>query len=229
MREDATMPLILKSIATEAELARKWHETSRGLGQQRFATVFGSARVSKGDTSYDMARQLGGGLAGEGWAVLTGGGPGIMQAVRDGSGDHHSRAVRIEIAGEEPDTVLDSSRSITVASFALRKILLIHEIDVLFVFPGGVGTFDELLEVLVHQDTSQIRTVPVVLIEPEGAQIWSAWLRFMYEHLVEEGYVNATVFESVRVVKTVAEALEISREIGTGPGAAIQPPVNIVV
>jgi uncharacterized protein (TIGR00730 family) len=224
----------LRSIADEVETVQGWHQVSRSLGQARFATVFGSARTMRGQPSYEMARDLGGALADRGWAVVTGGGPGIMQAVRDGSGDTRSRAVRIEIAGEEPETVLDHTRAITVATFAMRKLLLTHDIDALFVFPGGIGTFDELFEVLVHQDTGRLGRIPVVLMEPEGGRLWNAWLRFMDEHLLQSGLANASVLSGLTVARTVDEALTAAEEhiarraedrdgpalVGTQPAAA---------
>ncbi|ROO86724.1 hypothetical protein EDD29_4302 [Actinocorallia herbida] len=197
----------LRSIADELTVVRDWHQVSRSLEQGRFATVFGSARTERGAPSYEMARELGEALAERGWAVVTGGGPGIMQAARDGSGDTRSRSVRIEIPGEEPETVLDRTRAITVATFALRKLLLIHDIDALFVFPGGVGTFDELFEVLVQQDTGRLRRIPVVLVEPEGGRLWDAWLRFMDEHLMQSGLASPSVLANLRSAKSVDAAL----------------------
>ncbi|MGY5309160.1 LOG family protein [Nocardia gipuzkoensis] len=154
-----------------------------------------------------MARELGHALAERGWAVMTGGGPGIMQAVRDGSGEARSRAVCVQISGEKPETVLDRTRAITVETFALRKLLLIHDSDALFVFPGGIGTFDELFEVLVHQDTGRLAPVPVVLMEPEGGRLWRAWLRFMDEQLLQEGLVSDSILAGLVVARSVDEAL----------------------
>jgi uncharacterized protein (TIGR00730 family) len=167
-----------------------------------------------------MARELGAALAERGWAAVTGGGPGIMQAVRDGNGETLSRAVRIEIAGEEPDTVLDSTRSITVSTFAMRKLLLTHDIDALFVFPGGVGTFDELFEVLVHQDTDRLRLFPVILMQPEGVRLWDAWLRFMDEHLVQTGLANASVMSHLAIAERVEDALALAKAFPPQTAAA---------
>ncbi|GAA2640365.1 LOG family protein [Streptomyces axinellae] len=197
----------LRSLTKEVETARNWSEVSRELAQERVATVFGSARVSREEPAYAMARDLGAALAAGGWTTVTGGGPGIMQAARDGSGESLSRAVRVEIPGEEPETFLDPARSITVATFALRKLLLTHDIDALFVFPGGVGTFDELYEVLVHQDTNRLERFPVVLMQPPGGELWSAWLEFMDEHLVRTGLASSWVTGDLVVAGSVDEAV----------------------
>lgn len=197
----------LQSLAAETESAQAWSDVSRAMAQERVVTVFGSARTQRGQGSYEIAVELGAALAKRRWTAVTGGGPGIMQAVRDGNGDTLSRAVRIEIPGEEPETVLDPTRSITVGTFALRKLLLTHDIDALFVFPGGIGTFDELFEVLVHQDTGRLKWFPIVLIQPEGVRLWDAWLQFMDEHLVQAGLVNASVFSLLTVAETVEDAL----------------------
>ncbi|MEU9634606.1 TIGR00730 family Rossman fold protein [Streptomyces tendae] len=209
----------LRSIAEEVHVAQAWHQECRSLGQERVITVFGSARTRPGDPSYELARRLGAAVAQRGWAAVTGGGPGIMQAVRDGSGELLSRAVRIEIAGEVPDTVLDPSRSITVGTFALRKLLLTHDIDALFVFPGGVGTLDELYEVLVHQDTERHRRFPVILVQPEGLKLWDAWLGFMNEHLVETGLVSPSIMTQVAIADSVEDALALADK-GIGADSA---------
>jgi uncharacterized protein (TIGR00730 family) len=212
MREHAgdRLGMALQAIAAEVEIVQSWSRVSRSMGQKRIVTVFGSARTERGQPSYEMARQLGAALAERGWAAVTGGGPGIMQAVRDGNGGSLSRAVRIEIAGEEPETVLDPARSITVGTFAMRKLLLTHDIDALFVFPGGVGTFDELFEVLVHQDTDRLGRFPVILMQPDGVHLWDAWLRFMDEQLVRPGLVSASVMANLAIAENVEDALAIA-------------------
>jgi uncharacterized protein (TIGR00730 family) len=199
----------LEAIAAELERVQSWSRISRSMGYERIVSVFGSARTQRGQPSYEMARSLGAALAERGWAAVTGGGPGIMQAVRDGNGEALSRAVRIEIAGEEPETVLDTARSITVSTFAIRKLLLTHDIDALFVLPGGVGTFDELFEVLVHQDTDRLSSFPVILMQPEGIRLWDAWLQFMDEHLLRPGLINASVMSHLTIADSVTAALAI--------------------
>lgn len=219
----------LQAIAAELEIVQSWSRISRSMGQKRIVTVFGSARTQRGQPSYEMARQLGAAFAERGWAAVTGGGPGIMQAVRDGNGGSLSRAVRIEIAGEEPETVLDAARSITVGTFAMRKLLLTHDIDALFVFPGGVGTFDELFEVLVHQDTDRLGRFPVILMQPEGVHLWDAWLRFMDEQLVRPGLVSPSVMSVLSIAANVEDALAVAEAAsplhtaggGDAPAAAV--------
>jgi uncharacterized protein (TIGR00730 family) len=212
MREQVggRLGMALQAIAAELEIVQAWSRASRSMEHKRIVSVFGSARTQRGQPSYEMARQLGSAFAERGWIAVTGGGPGIMQAVRDGNGGSLSRAVRIEIAGEEPETVLDPERSITVGTFAMRKLLLTHDIDALFVFPGGVGTFDELFEVLVHQDTDRLGWFPMILMQPKGLRLWDAWLRFMDEHLVRPGLVDATIMSNLTIAESVEDALTIA-------------------
>ncbi|MEW1549961.1 LOG family protein [Streptomyces tsukubensis] len=212
----AVLP-VLDSVTREADAARTWSRTSRALAPARVATVFGSARAVRGEPAYEMARELGAALAARRWTTLTGGGPGIMQAVRDGSGPVLSRAVRIDIPGEVPDTVLDEERSLTVGTFALRKLLLTHDIDALFVFPGGVGTFDELFEVLVHHDTARLDRYPVVLVQPEGPRLWHAFVQFVQQHLVDTGLAGPTVVKELVVAESVDAALEAVSAIAPPP------------
>lgn len=209
---ESRLSAALHAIAGELEVVRAWSHLARSAGHERIVSVFGSARTRRGDPSYEMAQELGAALALRGWSAVTGGGPGIMQAVRDGNGDVLSRAVRIEIAGEEPDTVLDATRSITVSTFAIRKLLLTHDIDALFVFPGGVGTFDELFDVLVQQDTGRLGRFPVVLMQPNGVEMWRAWLQFMEEHLVRPGLISPSVMSNLVIADSVEAALSIVDE-----------------
>lgn len=219
MNKQAPVGLVtaLEAIAAEVEAAQSWSRVCRAIGQERVVSVFGSARSRRGEPAYEMARQLGAALAERGWAAITGGGPGIMQAVRDGNGQKLSRAVRIEIAGEEPDTVLDSTRTITVSTFAMRKVLLTHDIDALFVFPGGVGTFDELFEVLVHQDTDRLHRFPVILLQPPGVGLWNAWIQFVDDHLIHTGLVSESVMSHVVIAKRVDEAIDIAAAFSPQP------------
>ncbi|MGW5113959.1 LOG family protein [Streptomyces noursei] len=211
----------LHSLAGEVDGAREWSQTSRTMAPARVATVFGSARAERDEPAYQMARELGAALAARRWTTVTGGGPGIMQAVRDGSGTTLSRAVRIEIPGEVPDTVLDEDRSLTVGTFALRKLLLTHDIDALFVFPGGVGTFDELFEVLVHHDTDRLDRFPVVLVQPEGTGLWQAFVQFVQAHLVDAGLASPTVVKELVVAESVEAALAA---VGAHPPATVPQP-----
>ncbi len=179
----------LDQIARDLDHIDRWvHRASSREANACVGTVFGSARTQRGSENFVMAEKLGAQLAAAGWVILTGGGPGIMQAIRDGAGAERSRSVRIEIAGEEPETALDPSRSITVESFALRKLLLIQGVDAIWTFPGGVGTMDELFEVLVLQDTHRLDPIPIVLVEPERSTYWQAWLRFVEDALVVPGH-----------------------------------------
>lgn len=199
-------------IARDLVSAKAWLSGGRKSPSQALGTVFGSARTDRSADTYSLARELGRLLALHGWTVLTGGGPGIMQAIRDGAGHECSQAVRIEIAGEEPETALDSTRSITVESFALRKLLLVWGVQALWVFPGGVGTMDELFEVLVLQDTARLNRFPVVLVEPQSSTYWSTWLNFVEVELISRGLASRTVLNTVKRVTSAQQALDEALE-----------------
>ncbi len=191
----------LVHLDTWADSAR-WHNQGLKMG-----TVFGSARTAPASPTYSLAESLGAALVDNGWVVITGGGPGVMQAVRDGAGEERSRAVRIDIEGEIPETTLDASRSVTVESFALRKVMLIQGVDAIWALPGGVGTMDELFEVLVLQDTKRLPIRPVVLVEPPESTYWKSWFHFMEESLIAGGMVSPEILTHVHRATTVDEAL----------------------
>lgn len=204
----------LEQIARDLEHINCWVERAQErTGATRVGTVFGSARAARNSGSFTMAEHLGAELAKSGWVVLTGGGPGIMQAIRDGVGAERSRAVRIEIDGEHPETALDPSRSITVESFALRKLLLIQGVDAIWAFPGGVGTMDELFEVLVLQDTHRLRPIPITLVEPEGSTYWGSWLQFVKDALIASGMVSEQILTPVRLVTSINAAVTVETTV----------------
>jgi len=133
-------------------------------------TVFGSARFAVDHPFYKVAREVGSGLSQLGFTVMTGGGPGIMEAANRGANEVGGRSVgcNIELPQEQqPNPYLD--RHVTLRHFFVRKLLLIKYSYAFIVMPGGVGTMDELFESLTLIQTRKIEQFPIVLI---GKQYW---------------------------------------------------------
>jgi len=149
--------------------------------QIRKVTVFGSARTKPGEPIYQMARDFGARLAEMGYMVITGGGPGIMQAVNEGAGKEHSFGVNIRLPFEQkPNHVLiESPRSVIYKYFFNRKVAFIKQADAVALFPGGFGTLDEAMEVLTLLQNGKSRPLPLVLIENPEGDYWSAWIKFI--------------------------------------------------
>jgi len=184
-------------------------------------TVFGSARYGEGHPYYAVARDVGRGLAKLGFTVMTGGGPGLMEAANRGARDAGGRSVgcNIELPNEQvPNRYLD--RSVTCRYFFVRKVLLIKYSYAFIGLPGGLGTLDELFEALTLIQTGKIASFPVVLI---GTEYWRP-LQDVLRHLALARTIDVKDLDLLMVTDEVGAALEhIQRyaieRFGLVPGA----------
>jgi len=163
--------------------------------------VFGSARKQRDEAVYKMAREIGSKLAGSGYMVITGGGPGIMQAVHEGAGPEHSFGVNIRLPFEQRSNpvIRGNSKNIVYKYFFNRKVAFLKESDAIVLFPGGFGTLDEGMETLTLVQTGKRNPLPVILMDEPGGTYWSKWIRFIKEELLENGYIgkaDLNLFES---------------------------------
>jgi uncharacterized protein (TIGR00730 family) len=197
---------------TEAErLARIRDEFARGfdaLGHiTRGVSIFGSARVPETDPRYALARDTARRLGGAGFAVITGGGPGIMEAANRGAQDAGACSVGLNIELPfEQDANGHQDIALEFHFFFTRKVMFVRYATGFVVFPGGFGTLDELFEALVLIQTRKIRSFPVVLV---GTDHWSGLLRWMRERLADEALVAPDDLELFRCTDDPDEVVEI--------------------
>jgi uncharacterized protein (TIGR00730 family) len=160
--------------------------------QQRKVSVFGSARTATNDPSYAMAVDLGKRLAHAGFMVITGGGPGIMQAVNEGAGAEHSFGINIRLPFEQkPNPIVDGNpKSINYKYFFNRKVAFLKEADAVVLFPGGYGTLDEAMETLTLIQTGKRDPMPVIMVSPGESVYWKEWLAFVKNRLEGEGFIG---------------------------------------
>ena len=160
---------------------------------RRKVSVFGSARTPQQSHVYGMAQDLGRRLAREGYMVITGGGPGIMQAVNEGAGPSHSFGINIRLPFEQqPNPVVAGNpRSINYKYFFNRKVAFLKEADAVVLFPGGFGTMDEAMETLTLVQTGKRNPLPVIMIEPAGRDYWTSWVTFLRTQMEQAGYIHA--------------------------------------
>src|SRR5437899_6715208 len=152
-------------------------------------TIFGSARVKEGDASYELARKMGAAVAQLGFTVMTGGGPGIMEAANRGAKDVNGRSVgcNIELEFEQqPNAFLD--RCVKLHYFFVRKTLLVKYSYAFVVMQGGAGTLDELLEAITLIQTGKTKNFPEVVM---GTDYWRYMLN-MLEKMSREGMSNGS-------------------------------------
>jgi len=173
-------------------------------------TVFGSARFTDGHEHYELARSLGKRLAEEGYAVMTGGGPGIMEAANRGAREGGGLSLGCNIAlpkEQEPNAYLD--RFIEFEHFFVRKVMLVKYSCAFVVMPGGFGTLDEAFEVITLMQTEKVESFPVVAM---GGEFWRSLGDFIRNTLVPAGTISPSDANLLQPADTVDDALELIRE-----------------
>ncbi len=168
-------------------------------------SVYGSARAQEGDPAYEAARRAGRLLAERGVAVVTGGGPGIMQAANHGASEAGGRSVGLAIQlpfEEEPNPWLDVE--LRFRYFFVRKAMFTWYSRGVIVFPGGIGTLDEVFERLTLMQTGKIDPERVVLY---GSEYWGGMLDWLRASPLAEGYIREEDLERILVTDDVEEAV----------------------
>jgi uncharacterized protein (TIGR00730 family) len=159
-------------------------------------TIFGSARFKEGHPYYGLARQMGSRISSMGFVVLTGGGPGLMEAANRGAKDAGGKSIGCNIAlpkEQHPNPYLD--KWVTLDHFFVRKVLLLKYSYGFVVLPGGFGTLDELFETLTLIQTGKISDFPVILM---GTEYWEP-LRLQLETMKRQGTVSESDFDHLLV------------------------------
>jgi len=168
-------------------------------------TVFGSARLKEGNPDYELARAMGAGIARLGFTVMTGGGPGIMEAANRGAKEVGGRSVgcNVRLPREQaPNKYLDSC--VTLYYFFVRKTLLLKYSYAFVVMPGGAGTLDELFEALTLIQTGKIKNFPIVVM---GTEYWRELIALLVK-MARLGTIAEGDLKLIYVTDSVAEALE---------------------
>ncbi len=174
-------------------------------------TVFGSARFREDQPYYGLAREVGVKLAQAGFTVMTGGGPGIMEAANRGAKDAggYSVGCNIELPKEQqPNPYLD--RWVTFPDFFVRKMMLIKYSYAFIALPGGFGTLDEIFETATLIQTAKIQDFPLVLM---GKEYWKPLLDFMRDRLLAEKTVDAHDIDRILVTDSAEDAVQGVKDI----------------
>jgi hypothetical protein len=180
-------------------------------------TVFGSARTPEGHPDYELARETGRQLARTGLAVITGGGPGVMEAANRGARDERGLSVgcNIELPHEQrSNPYLDVS--IDFRYFFVRKTMFVKYASAFVVFPGGFGTLDELFEALTLIQTGKVRRFPLILM---GTRTWRGLLDWLRADALADGRVNPAEIDLLTVTDDPAEAVRAVLAAGALPAA----------
>lgn len=176
-------------------------------------TIFGSARTEPNEPIYQTCVQFSRKLAEKGYMIITGGGPGIMQAGNEGAGSDNSFAVNIRLPFEQlPNPVmLKNPRLINYKYFFNRKVAFVKESNAIAVFPGGFGTLDEAMEVFTLIQTGKTSPKPLVLIDDNDGY-WDRWFEFIKTCILGKGFISAEDFSIFTITRDEDEAISIIEE-----------------
>ena len=177
-------------------------------------TVFGSARTEAHDPVYEQARRIAEALATRGWMVVTGAGPGIMQAAMEGAGRARSIGVAIRLPFEQGanPVIAGDEKYVSMKYFFTRKLMLVKESRAFVCLPGGFGTLDETFELLTLTQTGKGLPVPIVLLDPPHDPFWKRIDEMIHELLVSRNLVSPSDTKLYVVTDSVEEACaEIDR------------------
>jgi hypothetical protein len=169
-------------------------------------SIFGSARVREGDAYYEAAREVGRLLAERGFATITGGGPGIMEAANRGARDAGGLSIgcNIQLPHEQGGNAY-TDITMTFRYFFVRKTMFVKYAEGFVIFPGGFGTFDELFEALTLIQTHKVRNFPVVLF---GTPYWSGLLTWLRDVVLAEGKVSPEDLDLLIITDSPERAVE---------------------
>jgi uncharacterized protein (TIGR00730 family) len=168
-------------------------------------TIYGSARLKADDKWYAQAEETARLLGKAGFNIMTGGGPGIMEAANKGARDAGVRSVGLNIhLTPEQACNIYADKSITFHHFFIRKVMLVKYATAFIIMPGGLGTMDELTEVLTLIQTQKIKPFPVILFSSE---YWCGFLDWLKDTVLAKGAISEEDFELLRVFDSPAEVV----------------------
>jgi uncharacterized protein (TIGR00730 family) len=173
-------------------------------------TIFGSARITHDSALYGLTRELAAEMAHRGWMVVTGAGPGLMEAGMAGAGRARSIGVSIQLPWEQSanSIIAGDEKYVAMKYFFTRKLMLIKESRGFVCLPGGFGTLDETFELLTLTQTGKGLPVPIVLLEAPGDHYWGAVDRFLRDEVLSRGLVSPPDLDLYRITDSCAEAVD---------------------
>ena len=172
-------------------------------------SIFGSARTKPGEPYYELGVNVAKRIAESGYGVITGGGPGIMEAGNKGANMAGGTSVglNIDLPFEQHDNpFIDPDKSLDFDYFFVRKVMFVKYSQGFVVMPGGFGTLDELFEAMTLIQTNKIHTFPIILV---GTDFWGGLLDWIKNTMLEAGNISAKDLDLVKLVDTEDEVVEI--------------------
>ncbi len=177
----------------------------------RKVTIFGSARTQPDKVEYQQAVEFGRKIVRAGFMVITGAGPGIMQAGHEGAGPENSFGVNIRLPWEQAanPVIREDKKLISFKYFFTRKLIFVRHSDAIVLFPGGFGTLDEGYEAITLMQTGKSQLMPLVLVDRPGGTYWKTWDRNVREHLLRGQLISPDDLNLYHITDDTDRAVKI--------------------
>src|SRR2546422_700048 len=198
---------VIQTAVRELRYAFKLFAPHTGV---RKVTIFGSARTAPTKPEYQQAVNFAKSIANAGWMVITGAGPGIMQAGHEGAGPERSFGANIRLPWEQSanPVIQHDKKLITFKYFFTRKLTFVRNSDAIVLFPGGFGTMDEGYEALTLMQTGKSKMMPLVLMDRVGGAYWKTWDKHVREHLLRNGLISPEDVDLYHITDDVEHAVK---------------------
>ena len=212
---------VAHEISDAARVERMAAELEMGFREladvHRAVSVFGSARTAPGSPEYELARAVGQRLGAAGFAVITGGGPGAMEAANRGAREAGALSIglNIDLPFEHGRAHEWVDRSLDFHYFFTRKVMFVRYANAFVALPGGFGTFDELFEALCLIQTEKIRSFPLILV---GTEYWSGLVDWLLQTVAAEGKIAAGDLDLLHITDDLDAVVEIVLGAAVGQG-----------
>jgi len=169
-------------------------------------SIYGSARITPDDELYVQTKEIARRLGETGFSIITGGGPGVMEAANRGALEAGVKSIGLNIQlHQEQISNVYATKSITFNHFFVRKIMLVKYASAFIIMPGGLGTLDEVTEILTLMQTHKIKPFPVVLFD---SAYWNGFLDWLRNSILTRGFISEDDFDLLRVYDNPDEVVE---------------------
>ena len=199
---------VIQTALRELRYAFRLFEPYAGI---RKVTIFGSARTQPDRVEYQQAADFGKKIVRAGFMVITGAGPGIMQAGHEGAGPEKSFGANIRLPWEQGanPVIAEDKKLVTFKYFFTRKLIFIRQSDAIVLFPGGFGTLDEGYEAITLMQTGKAQLMPLVLVDKPGGTYWKTWDIHVREELLRNKLISPEDLNLYQITDSTDEAVKI--------------------
>lgn len=201
----------VKVIQTAVRELRYAYKLFEPYSATRKVTIFGSARTQPSRVEYQQTVEFARLMAEAGWMVITGAGPGIMQAGHEGAGPEKSFGANIRLPWEQSanPVIAQDKKLVTFKYFFTRKLTFVRQSHAIALFPGGFGTMDEAYETLTLMQTGKSQLMPLLLIDRPGGTYWKSWDKNVREHLLRNQLISPEDLNLYHFTDDADEAVRI--------------------